>query len=347
MPTLLNPLSLASRLKRTGAISSAALAVSLSLSGGLVTAEEAQKTQQTLPVEQTVSAEFPYEKKFMEINGSSMAYVDQGQGQPVVFLHGNPTSSYLWRNIMPYMEDTHRVIAPDLIGMGDSDKPDIDYSYEQQAEYLHALLDKLDLKDAIFVIHDWGSALGLHYMRNNTDRVAGVVFMESTVSPSFPFDSYEVMGPDGDFIKALKTKGVGEQLVLEKNVFIEGFLAKQGVVTPVSADAMEVYRAPYPTAESRKPLLVWPREIPIAGQPADVAAQVKKNNEWFIESDLPKLFFYVSPGAITSVKDAKWIAENYQNIESRFLGKGFHYVQEDYPHQIGAGIEDWLRRNQL
>ncbi len=273
-----------------------------------------------------------------------MAYVDEGSGQPVVFLHGNPTSSYLWRNIIPYVTGSRRAIAPDLIGMGDSDKPDISYTYDDHARHLHALLDALDLSDIILVIHDWGSSLGLHYARENPDRVAAVVFMEAMVPPAFPFESYAAMGSFGDLFKALRTKGSGEQMVLEENFFVETILAKMGVATPLGPGAMENYRRPYPTPQSRIPTLQWPREIPIGNEPADVALAIRSNSSWLLETDVPKLMFYADPGALIPMPAAAWLTANLKNIETRFLGAGLHFVQEDHPHLIGQGIADWLRR---
>lgn len=290
------------------------------------------------------SAAFPYEKKRMNVLGSQLAYVDEGSGQPVVFLHGNPTSSYLWRNIIPYVTGSRRAVAPDLIGMGDSDKPQISYTYEDHAQYLHALLDALDLSNAILVIHDWGSSLGLHYARENPERVAAIVFMEAMVPPAFPFESYAAMGPFGDLFKALRAEGTGEQMVLQENFFVETILAKMGVATPIGADAMAVYRSPYPTPESRLPTLQWPREIPIGNDPASVARIISANGAWLLESNLPKLMFYADPGALIPPAAAKWLTENLKNIETRFLGVGQHFVQEDHPHLIGQGIADWLRR---
>ncbi len=151
--------------------------------------------------------ERPFEKKRKTIFGHKVAYIDEGIGRPVVFLHGNPTSSYLWRNIIPYVSKDHRVIAPDLIGMGDSDKPNLKYTYEDQAAYLHAFLDELDLKNAVLVIHDWGSALGFHYARTRSDRIAAIAFMEATLPPFYPIPSYEAMGSSADFLKSVRTAG--------------------------------------------------------------------------------------------------------------------------------------------
>ncbi len=287
----------------------------------------------------------PMAKARRTILGSDMAYVDRGSGRPVVFLHGNPTSSYLWRNIIPHVADTHRAIAPDLIGMGDSDKPDIDYSYADQAAHLHGLLDELDLRDAVLVVHDWGSGLGFHYARTRPERITGVVFMEATAPPFFPIPSYEALGPFEDFLRSIKSEGTGEELVLNQNMFIDQFLRGGGTNAPLSDAIMAEYNRPFPTPESRKPVLQWPREIPVAGEPANVHAIAAANNDWLTSSDIPKLLFHVTPGAMISPQTADHLKQHVKNLETVHLGPGGHFLQEDYPDEIGRGIADWLTRN--
>ena len=298
----------------------------------------------TLPLSPLTSFAASMKKSTRSILGSDMAYVDQGSGRPVVFLHGNPTSSYLWRNIIPHITDTHRAIAPDLIGMGDSAKPDIAYTYADQAAHLHGLLDELDLRDAVLVIHDWGSGLGWHYARTRPKRVSAICFMEAMTPPGFPIKSLEPFGEEGKFIQAIRTPGVGEKMVLEQNVFIEGFLAKQGVNTPLSDEVMAEYRRPFPTPESRLPILQWPREIPVGGEPANVAAIVEANSRWILQSEIPKLMFHVDPGAIIPMQVAEFLKAKLTNLETIYLGKGKHYIQEDYSDEIGKGLADWLTR---
>ena len=284
------------------------------------------------------------DKLFRKVRDSEMAYIDQGSGRPLVFLHGNPTSSYLWRNIIPYVTDGHRAIAPDLIGMGDSGKPEIEYSYKDHAAYLFEFLDGLDLQNAILVIHDWGSAMGFHYARTRPERIAGVVFMEATTAPAFPFPSYEALGPFEEFLRNLKADGIGEELVLNQNMFVEEFLRAGGTKTPLSDEVMAEYRRPYPTPESRLPLLRWPREIPVGGVPEHTYNVSVANNEWLLASDLPKLLFHVSPGAIIPIEAAEFLKANVKNLESIFLGEGGHFMQEDYPDEIGRSIAGWLQK---
>jgi haloalkane dehalogenase len=282
------------------------------------------------------------QKSTKSVLGHEMAYVDEGVGRPVVFLHGNPTSSYLWRNIIPYVSDTHRAIAPDLIGMGDSSKPDIDYTYQDHADHLFGLLDSLELENAVLVVHDWGSALGFNYARTRPERVAAVAFMEAVVAPVMPFGSYEEMGPSEELFRNLRTPGVGEAMVLEQNFFIDQLLGKMMVAKPLSEEVMAEYNRYYPTTESRLPILQWARELPIGGEPAVATAAVAGNNAWLLESKIPKLLLYAEPGAIISPQAAEWLGENVPNLETHFIGEGVHFLQEDQPEAIGAKLAEWL-----
>lgn len=328
--------------RRTALMSGAALPLALT---GMAHADT-QSADAATPYGLPISADFPFEKQRASVRGSEMAYVDTGTGAPVVFLHGNPTSSYLWRNIIPHVTAAgYRTIAPDLIGMGDSGKPDIAYTFADHAAYLDDLLAQLDLSDVTLVIHDWGSALGMRWARMNPDRVARMAFMEAIVPPGMPVPSYEAMGPElGELFRALRTPGQGEQMVLEGNFFVEEILPKLGVARGLSDAEMVHYRAPYPTPQSRLPTLEWPRQVPIAGEPADVVDEVTQNGAWLTSSDIPKLLFYAEPGALMPQHVIAWLTANVPNLETRFLGAGLHFLQEDHPDLIGQGIADWLRR---
>lgn len=285
----------------------------------------------------------PFEKKYADVLGHKMAYIDEGEGRPIVFLHGNPASSYLWRNIIPYVTDGHRAIAPDLMGMGDSDKPNMTETYHESAHYLHTFLDSLDLKDAVLVIHDWGSALGWHYARTRPDRISAVAFMEAMAPPFMPMNDMSVLPPELlQFMTGIRTPGVGEQMIMEQNLFLDAFMRHDG--GGLSDDVMAEYNRPYPTAESRKILLDWPREIPMEGSPADVHAVVRANSDFVAESTFPKLMFHVSPGAVIPDFAAEWIKKNLTNLEAIYLGAGGHFIQEQYPDEIGKGLADWLTR---
>ena len=306
------------------------------------TAQGADSPSSAPPVE--ISAEMPYETQFVEVKGSQMAYVEAGEGDPILFLHGNPTSKYLWRNIMPWLEDQGRVIAPDLIGMGESDKPEIGYTFAEHSEYLHGFIDALALENITLVIHDWGSGLGFDYAARNPVNVKAIAFMESAITPSVPLP-VEVLSPEGDgFLKAMRTEGVGEDLMLNQSVMIEQFLPSD-VMRGLTEAEMAVYRAPYPDAQSRIPLLNWVRSVPIGNEPADVAERVNAYNAWFLASELPKLHLYVSPGLLNPPQAVEFLQQqSIPNYEAIYLGKGNHFIQEDHPEVIGRNISNWYRR---
>ncbi len=292
-----------------------------------------------------ISAEFMFEKKAVEIEGSTIAYVDEGEGQPVLFLHGNPTSSYLWRNILPYVTEGYRAIAPDLIGMGDSGKPDIGYTLEEHIRFMDGFIDAMGLQDIILVVHDWGSVIGMRHARLNPENVAAIALMEAILPPSMPAPSYEAMGPEiGELFRNLRTPEIGEEMVLKGNFFVEEVLPKFGVFRAMTEAEMAAYRAPFPTPESRLPTLQWPREIPIGGEPAYATGEVLANGEWLRASPIPKLLFYAEPGALIPYPAVEELSARLDNLEIRFVGAGLHFLQEEHPHIIGQGLRDWLRR---
>ncbi|WP_299622828.1 haloalkane dehalogenase [uncultured Tateyamaria sp.] len=293
----------------------------------------------------------PFEKKYVDVNGSRMAYVDEGTGPVVLFLHGNPTSSYLWRNIIPFVLDgdtetasDYRAIAPDLIGMGDSDKPDIDYTFADHAAYLDGFIAALGLEDITLVIHDWGSVLGMRYARLNEGNVQAVAFMEAGIPPALPAPSLEAMGEPSASLFGMLRSPAGEAAVLQGNFFVEEVLGKMAVATPLSQEVLDHYRAPFPTPESRKPTLAWPRQVPIAGEPADTAAVITANGEWLYSNELPKLMLHVAPGALMPPPVVEYVKANASNLEDVFLGPGIHFIQEDHPEAIGRALRDWLDR---
>lgn len=288
---------------------------------------------------ETISADDPFPRRRLEVLGSRMAYVDEGEGDPIVFLHGNPTSSYLWRNVIPHVRHLGRCIAPDLIGMGASDKPELAYRFADHARYLAAFLDALDLTRITFVLHDWGSALGFDWAMRHRDRVRALAFMEAILTP---VDSWAQFSPQArEIFQAFRTPGVGERLVLDENVFIEGNL-RRAIVRPLTDAEMEHYRAPFRERASRAPMLAWPREIPIAGEPADVVATVRAYRDQLVVSPLPKLMFTAEPGGIVRAEVAAWARANLPNLEVVPLGAGIHYLQEDHPHAIGRALARWI-----
>ncbi|NNE84457.1 MAG: haloalkane dehalogenase [Alphaproteobacteria bacterium] len=285
------------------------------------------------------------EKKFADVNGHRMAYVETGQpdGDPIVFLHGNPTSSYLWRNIMPYMTDLGRCIAPDLIGMGDSDKlPDSGpdrYRFVEHQAYLTGLLEALGVtQNVTLVIHDWGSALGFDWANKHRDAVKGIAYMEAIVQSRSWDDFPERARPA---FQAMRSPA-GDKMVLEENFFVERMLPGS-ILRDLNDDEMAEYRRPFTQAgEARRPTLTWPRQIPIDGEPADVVAIVDDFAAWIATADVPKLFIDADPGAILSDGPSRDYCRTWTN-QSEVRVKGSHFIQEDSPDEIGQAIADWLR----
>jgi haloalkane dehalogenase len=286
-----------------------------------------------------ISAEFHFESKYLEIKGSRMHYIDEGEGTPFLFLHGNPTSSYLWRNIIPHVMPHGRVIAVDLIGMGKSDKPDIDYRFLTHAAYIDAFIEKLGLDNIVLVIHDWGSVLGFHYAFRHQENVKGIAFMEAILRPAkwkeFPFLMKIVF-------KRFRNKKKGKKMIMEKNFFVEK-LMKMAIIRKLSKEEMDNYRAPYPDYDSRFPLYVWPNEIPIDGFPKNNHQAISDYSKWLQETEIPKLLLWVKPGAIIPYKQVPTIEGLMKNLTTVFVGKGKHYVQEDQPDAIGEAIVKWYK----
>ncbi|MBU8895447.1 haloalkane dehalogenase [Corallococcus sp. M34] len=289
----------------------------------------------------SISAEFPFTHRFVEVHGSRMAYVDEGQGAPILFLHGNPTSSYLWRNVIPHLRGLGRCIAPDLIGMGASDKPELSYRFVDHARYLDGFISALGLNRITLVVHDWGSALGLDWAMRHSERVRGVVFMEAFLSPLASWEQFPERARG--LFQRFRDPGVGEDLVLDQNIFVEQVLPGS-VVRGLTPAEMAHYRAPFPDRTSRKPTLAWPREIPVAGHPVDVARIVERYRDALCHSPLPKLLFAVEPGVLVPPPLVAWCREHLPHLEVIDLGRGLHFIQEDHPHAIGQGIADWMRR---
>jgi len=290
-----------------------------------------------------ISSEPFAEKKFIQIKGRRMAYIDEGEGDPIVFQHGNPTSSYLWRNVMPHCKGLGRLIACDLIGMGDSEKlspsgPDR-YTYEEQRSFLHALWEELNLgSKVVLVLHDWGSALGFDWANRNRDRVQGIAYMEAIVMPLAWNDFPEFAR---DVFRGFRSPA-GDEMVLKNNVFVENVLPGS-VMRPLAEAEMAHYRAPFLNpGEDRRPTLTWPRQIPLDGEPADVVKVVGAYAEWLAQSPVPKLFVNAEPGAITTGR-ARDFCRTWPN-QTEITVKGIHFVQEDSPDEIGTAVADFVRR---
>ncbi len=290
---------------------------------------------------ETISAADPYTRKRVKVLDSEMAYVDTGNGAPIVFLHGNPTSSYLWRNVIREVEASGRCLAPDLIGMGESGKAgDGDYTFATHAKYLDAWFDAvLPSGKVVLVIHDWGSGLGFHWANRHRDRVEGIVYMEAIVQ-SMAWDDW----PEGarKIFQGMRSDA-GEEMVLEKNVFIERILPAS-VLRGLSDEEMEVYRRPYvEPGESRRPTLTWPRQIPLDGDPEDVTKFVEDYGTWLeSEEGPPKLFINADPGTILIGKQREF-CRTWPNQEEMTV-KGLHFIQEDAPGEIGRAVAAFVDR---
>ena len=286
-----------------------------------------------------ISPTDPYERRRVAVLDTEMAYVDTGAGDPVVFLHGNPTSSYLWRNVIPHVEGLGRCLAPDLIGMGDSGKaPTGSYRFVDHARYLDAWFDALGLtKNVTLVGHDWGSALGFYWAYRYPDRVKGLVYLEAIVKP---LTWEEWPEPARALFTALRSPA-GEEIILQKNVFVERILPAS-VLRRLTAEELAVYRRPYlEPGESRRPTLTWPRQIPLDGEPADVVEIVDRYAKWLATSAVPKLFINADPGVIL-VGAQREFCRTWSN-QQEVTVQGSHFIQEDSPAEIGQAIAAFLR----
>ena len=294
--------------------------------------------------QETVSAHDPYPRRHISAGGVEMAYIDTGTGDsgvgdPIVFLHGNPTSSYLWRNVIPHVESVGRCLAPDLAGMGESGSaPSGSYRFADHSALLDRWFEELGLtRDVTLVLHDWGSALGFHWANRHPERVKGLVYMEAIVQPMTWEDWPEAAR---QVFQGFRSPS-GEEMVLEKNIFVERVLPGS-VLRGLTDEEMEVYRRPYLNpGESRRPTLTWPREIPIDGEPADVVEVVSDYGDWLANSDVPKLFINAEPGAILTGPQREF-CRSWPN-QREVTVKGIHFIQEDSPAEIGRAIADWRR----
>jgi haloalkane dehalogenase len=290
-----------------------------------------------------ISAAFPYQKQRRRVLGIEMAYVEIGEGDPIVLLHGNPTSSYLWRNVLPHLQPRGRCIAPDLIGMGDSDKlPDSgpgSYRFVEHRRYLDALLEALDVHERVtLVVHDWGSALGFDWANRHREAVKGIAYMEAIVRPQ-AWDHWDKMGKRS-LLQALRSEA-GEEMILRDNLFVEQVLP-HAILRTLSVEEMAEYRRPFAEpGEGRRPTLTWPREIPIEGEPADVTAIAGAYADWLATSDVSKLFVKAEPGAILA---SDWLLDFVRGwpAQAEVTVAGIHFVQEDSPDEIGRAIASWL-----
>ena len=280
--------------------------------------------------------------KYVGVLGSRMAYVDEGIGESgmsvALLLHGNPTSSRLWRNVIPHIAPRMRCIAPDLIGFGDSDKPDILYRVEDHARYLQAFIEALQLNNVVLILHDWGSALGLDWARRHPTRIHGLAIMEFIR----PMPTWLDLGPQAyEFLKAIRDPVIGRKLIIDDNAFIEKGLS-DGIVRELSPEEMAEYRRPFLVPKDREPIYRFPNELPIAGTPSDVYAMAMAYHDWLLETETPKMLFHATPGIFIPPPRAAFYREHLKSCRTVDLGVGYHYLQEDHADRIGQEIAMWV-----
>ena len=289
-----------------------------------------------------ISSEFPFESKYIEVLGSKMHYIEEGTGEPILFLHGNPTSSYLWRNIIPHLSPLGRAIAPDLIGYGKSDKPFIEYRVFDQIKYMEEFIEAMDLKNITLVIHDWGSAIGLHIAMKHPEKIRAIAMMDAHLRPiptwaDFSEDESSVKG-----FQAFRTPVVGWDLVITQNQFLTG-LFPTAMLRKLSEIEEQTYLAPFQTPESRRPVWRLANDIPVEGQPADTAALFAEYSQKLTQSPIPKLLIHFEPGFVIKKKELEWAKENLPNLKTAKVNNSVHFVQEDDPHGIGVVIAEWYQ----
>jgi haloalkane dehalogenase len=284
-----------------------------------------------------ISSADPHRRRRVAVLDTEMSFVDVGSGDPIVFLHGNPTWSYLWRNIIPYAIPHGRCLAPDLVGMGQSGKsPAAAYRFFDHARYLDAWFEALELRERVtLVLHDWGSALGFHWAHRHPGRVRAIAYMEAITRAR---DWSDVPAGRDTLFRQLRSPE-GERLVLQENAFVERVLPKS-ILRPLRPEEMDAYRAPYPTPESRLPTLIWPRELPIAGEPADVIFAVEAYGRWLASSSIPKLFVSAEPGSLL-IGRAREFCRSWPH-QTEVSVPGIHFIQEDSPAQIGMALQRFV-----
>ncbi len=288
-----------------------------------------------------IESGFPYKSKYLEVLSSKLHYVDEGEGTTFLFLHGNPTSSYLWRNIIPFVSKNNRAIAVDLVGMGKSDKPRIDYKMTDHCQYIEAFIQKMNLKNIVLVLHDWGSFIGLKYAAENEANIKGIVLMEGILRP---WESWDTIPPvTRRMFKKFFDKIEGPKLIYDQNFFIEKalpYLTKR----KLSQQEMTHYRKPFLEEESRKPMLSFPRELPIAGANPKNAAIINNYNKWLRTTKVPLHILWAKPGSLFRKEYIPIMRKEFPNMTDKCVGKSKHYLQEDVPNEIGEAIVEWFEQ---
>ena len=289
-----------------------------------------------------VRSDFPFASSFLTANGAEMHYVECGQGDPILLLHGNPASVYIWRNVIPLLSTKGRVVAVDLVGFGKSGKPDIEYRFKDHAAYLEAFIALQGLKNITLVMHDWGSGLGFDYAARHPDNVHALAFLEALLAPIPALERWPNQHVAEQF-RRYRTPGVGWDLIVNQNDFVEKRL-QEGIIRRLSDEELHYYREPFKEPKSRKPVWRWPNELPIDGTPHDVAEVQARYVKWLVRTNKPKMLLFASPGALTPDSVVRWARTTLSNLETIDLGPGIHNLQEDHPLEIGHAIATWLDR---
>ena len=287
------------------------------------------------------SRSFPFTSNYVHVLGSNMHYVDEGAGDPMLFLHGIPTSSYLWRKIIPRLASSRSLVAPDLIGMGSSDKPDIPYRIFDHIRYIDAWIDALGLSDITLVVHGWGSVIGLDYARRHPDKIKALAFFESHLCPNFSWDALSLPMQIRAFW--LSDKQAQYERIVEENYFLEHFLPK-GVLDPLSDEALAYYKVPFREKAHRKLLWQYFCDLPLGGgQPEDVVELIERYAQWLQASDLPKLLVYAVPGFITTIETVDWLRTHWKNLKITCIENALHFAQETRPCAFADALLAWYR----
>lgn len=289
--------------------------------------------------------DFPYPSHYIDIKGSKMHFVEKGVGDPILFLHGQPTWSYLWRNVMPELEGNGRLIALDLIGYGKSDKPDIGYEMTDHIEYIQAFIEKMGLKNITLVIHDWGSYFGAHYAMSHPENVKGIAFMEALLLPISSYDAFEPHIKEF-FVTLRSSQKAALEMMVDKNLFIESVLPAL-IDRKLTEDEWDAYREPFKKPEDRKILCKFPQNLVIGGQPRANYDRQMTYLKKLQESKLPKLLIATSQALLITAEVVKWAQSNLPNLKVVHIGDGLHYIQEDNPHEIGKAISEWMIENNI
>jgi len=328
------------------AILSVSVAVAILLVIGMVgmTSDARARSRQNPETTVLPGATFPYKSHFVIVYGSKMHYVEEGKGDPILLIHGNPSSCYMWRNVIPYLKPHGRVIALDLIGFGKSGRPHIEYRFVDHYRYLEGFINQLKLRNVTLVLHDWGSALGFYYASQHPDNVKAMAFFEALLMPLPKLELWPKQS--GDAFRSYRTPTVGWHLIVDDNEFIEKRV-QEGVLRHLSKEELDHYRAGFERPQYRKPLWRWPNELPIDGEPADVAAIQMKYLAFLGTSAVPKLLLYAKPGVLAPKPIVEWSKQNIKNVETDYVGEGLHHLQEDHPAEIGKAIAGWMDRRTI